>query len=106
MFKSTIDKHSIKEISTGDYVIHCPEDTMDYNQFRSDVLTLFNVDDINNLFIRDESNGEDIIYGERAICELYEDCIDDHDEYMIDDIATFHIGLKQLTNGRLTIYIK
>lgn len=106
MVRSAIDNNSIKKISTGDYVIHCPGDMLDYKQFRSDVIKLFNVDNINNLFIRDESNGEDIIYGERAICELYEDCIDDHDEYMIDDIATFHTELKQLTNGRLTIYIK
>lgn len=100
------DVHSIKKISTGDYVIHCPEEEMDYGQFKSDVITLFNVDDINKLFIRDESNGKDIIYGERAICELFEDCLDGHDEFMIIDVAIFLVKLKQLTNGRLTIYIK
>ena len=106
MVRFLSDKHSIKKISTGDYVIHYPEETMNYDQFKLDVLRLFNFADINSLFIRDEYTGEDIIYGERAICELYEDCIDDHDEHMIDDIATFHVGLNQLTNGRLTLYIK
>ena len=98
------NKHSIKQLSNGDLTIYCPEDELDYDQFKADVLELFKICSFDDLSLKDNMTDKYILSGEDAVCELFEDCIDDHEFAMVNNIATFHVSKRQLTNGRLTLY--